>query len=295
MKSLKNKEKMMKHKAIGTFLLAMGLALSSQAALTAWWNFEETNLPANGDRIYDEVGGTPARMWNTAWSGLSVPGKFGNPSTGGVYFDGVTDNMEVANADAGALQSTGSFSMAMWFKPDGVQVNWARLIDSASNVSGGPQNGWRVTKTNVDGTLQFAAKTGSGNVTLNSTDSYQNNVWNLLVVRYDVSGNASLNILTEGDTVNAAFVAANLASGATGGAVTYPGAATRIGSALGSSSVYEYKGYMDDLAFFDSVLTDADVATIFNSGVAAIPEPGTLVMVAASGAAILFIRRKFAI
>jgi len=282
----------MKKKITGIMMLALGLAVGSQAALTAWWDFEETvaSPNANGGAINDNVANTPATLWNTLYQGLNVPGKFGNASTGGIYFDGVTDNMAVLNANGAATQPAGNFSIALWIKPVGAQQSFARFVDTASNKGGAPNDGYRLNTTATAGQVQFAT---SGGVNLTASDTYSTNQWNLLVVRYGAGGTVSLNVLTEGDSVDAAFVSANATTASAGTAISYSGGNTKMGASLATSSDFEYKGYMDDLAFFDNVISDADVATIFNSGVSVIPEPATLGLVAAAGGALLFIRRKF--
>jgi len=78
----------------------------------------------------------------------------------------------------------------------------------------------------------------------------------------------SLNVLAESDTVDAAFVASNKESTAALGPLDFDYASTsgdlgktwfgaRQGSAL------DYDGLIDDLAYFDGLLTDAEIAGAF--------------------------------
>jgi len=192
-----------------------------------------------GAPIADNVAGLGLQMWNT-WdeAHLNVAGVIGS----GVYFDGTSDNPLVNKADPnlGVTQQASNFTIALWVNPDGAAENWDRIIDAAPNAGGNPDTGYRLNFDN----------TGSANFATNGTsiigDTIGVDVWNLLVVRFDGSGNVSLNVLTAGDTVNAAFVGTNAAkdTGVADILYTDPAGHTKFGAQLSNSGNNDYKGYI---------------------------------------------------
>jgi len=248
--------------------------------LSAWWDFEETvaSPNSNGGYIYDEVASIPGGLFNTLYTtgALSVPGKFGSATTGGIYLDGNRDNMVISTNDTLAVQPIGDFSIALWIKPDGAQLSFARLVDTASNLGGAPHDGYRLNTTGTAGQLQFAA---FGGVNVSSANSFTTNEWNLVVVRYESGGTVSLNILNEGNPVDAAFVTTNSTIGSAGTGITYATDKARIGAGNANNAEYEYKGWMDDLAFYSGLLTDEQISAMFYGGVGAqppVPEIGNI-------------------
>ena len=239
-------------------LVACG-TLSSYGALTAHWDFNES-APANSREIYDNISGTTNKLWGGANNGLGVAGNLGD-ANGGLYFDGDDAHALVTQADAVAagMNAANDFSIALWVNPllGYTQKNVARFVDASAN--GLSDGGYRLQYTG--GKLNFSANNGAAI----SGDTIESGVWNLLVLRYTAAGVATVNVLTAGDTVDAAFVAGNSATSASAaGDITYEaGRITKIGARNVNSDHDEFKGTMDDLQFFSGVLSDAEVAALY--------------------------------
>ncbi len=100
--------------------------------------------------------------------------------------------------------------------------------------------------------------------------------WILLVLRHDLDGDVTMNVLQDGDTVDTAFVAANSESWPTAGPIVYAEGELKFGRLIGGGRKHD--GQMDGVAFYDEILTDAEIATIFNSApssdpIAVSPQP----------------------
>jgi hypothetical protein len=89
-------------------------------------------------------------------------------------------------------------------------------------------------------------------------------------LRHDLDGDVTMNVLFDGDSVDAAFVAANSESWPTAGPIVYGEAELKFGRLIGGGRKFD--GQMDALAFYDEVLTDEQIATMFyNAGGSAYP------------------------
>jgi hypothetical protein len=85
--------------------------------------------------------------------------------------------------------------------------------------------------------------------------------WILLVLRHDLDGEVTMNVLQDGDSVDTAFVAANSESWPTAGSIVYAEGELKLGRMNGGGRKFD--GKMDAVAFYDEVLTDAQIAMMF--------------------------------
>ena len=203
---------------------------------------------------------------------------------GGLYFDGSRASAQLPSADAitAGMNEANDFSIAMWVNPEGAQQANARLVESSGNTV--TLGGYRLSMAAT--VLEFRASNGL----IMSGDTVTADTWNLVVLRYDALGVATLNVLTAGDAVDAAFVTGNSAISAASGDISYVvDLRTIFGVRNANTAENEFKGSMDDIMFFSGTLTDQEVSDMYTT---VIPEPATLGLVAGMGGALLFIRRK---
>jgi hypothetical protein len=263
----------------------------SAAVLSALWQFEETS----GDTTTDSVASLPGAAENGA--DLSATGRFGS----GIDFSGdVTDAAHVTTTTAGgraATQQTGDFSVLVWIQPTAADLtnNFNRFIDTSSNT-GAITTGYRLMSQSgatVD-QFRFLGDSGASNTSIIHSRKFVADTWTLLAVRYDTDGQATLNVLMDGDTVNSAFVGTNIESVAANGPIVYAVDEDTVFGAQDTPLIdnNDYEGLMDDAAFFSTLLTDAEIATVFNSGAATftIPEPSTALLLI--GGMLGLIRRR---
>jgi hypothetical protein len=259
------------------------------ATLEALWEFSETA----GSTAADSVAGEPMNIFDNA--NLNIAGRFGS----GIEFsnDGTQAARGVINGANGiaASQQTGDFSVAVWVRPTAEDLadNFARIIDTSSNNSG-ITTGYRLFTGSDPTKFRFLADSGA-NTDLNHSRTLSGDTWTLLVVRYDTDGQATANVLLDGDIVNTAFVASNSESVSANGPVVYAdGENTNIGSQDSPVLGNDFDGAMDDIAFFSGLLTDEEIATIYNSGAATfVPEPSTAGLLAVGLLGLSARRRKW--
>jgi len=232
----------------------------------ARWDFEETS----GSTATDESGLYVANL--TGSDTLDVDGRFGS----GIDFAGDGGaSMDAASAEA--FRFSGDFSVALWVRSD---IEWGahtRFID-LSAVDGGLQDSYRLfTHSGVNSdNFKFMSRQDGSNTQNIHTRDMPAETWILLVLRNDLDGDVTMNVLQDGDSVDAAFVTANSESWPTAGPIVYAEAELKFGRLIGGGRKFD--GQMDGVAFYDHILSDADIATIFNKppgskAVAASPMP----------------------
>ncbi|MHC4726837.1 MAG: LamG-like jellyroll fold domain-containing protein, partial [Planctomycetota bacterium] len=237
------------------FLVVFVLMVSQacNAVEVARWDFEETS----GTTATDQSG-----LYVATFEGsdtLDVDGKFGS----GVDFAG--DGGAIIDA-AGieALQFTGDFSIALWIKSDVEFGAHTRFID-ISAADGGLQDSYRLFTHSGDNTdnFKFMSRQDGSNTQNIHTRDMPAETWIMLVLRHDLDGDVTMNVLFDGDSVDTAFVAANSESWPTAGPIVYAPGELKFGRMNGTGRKFD--GQMDALAFYDEVLTDDQVATMFYS------------------------------
>lgn len=254
-----------------TVLLACPL---HAATLTGLWQFEETS----GIVATDSVAALNGDLVSGA--DLNATGKNGS----GIDFSAdVTQAARVVTstvAGHAATQPTGDFSILVWIKPTAADLvnTFNRFIDTSSNA-GAITTGYRLMTNSGANSDNFRFLGDSGaNTSVIHTRNLVADTWALLIARYDTDGQATVNVLFDGDSVDSAFVGTNNQSVSANGPIIYnPGENTNFGS-MDTPTIdnNDFEGVMDDAAFFSDVLTDEEVATAFNSGAAtflAVPEP----------------------
>jgi len=235
------------------YLVSFVLAISQvcNAVEVARWDFEETS----GTTATDQSGQYVATLGGS--DTLDVDGRFGS----GIDFAG--DGGAVIDAASSEdFRFTGDFSIALWVNSD---VTWGahtRFID-ISAADGGLADSFRLFTHSGDDTdnFKFMSRQDGSNTQNIHTRDMPVGTWILLVLRHDLDGDVTMNVLQEDDSVDAAFVAANSESWPTAGPIVFAEAEMKLGRMNGENRKFD--GKMDALAFYDEVLTDDQVATMF--------------------------------
>jgi hypothetical protein len=232
-----------------TFIFMVSQACN--AVEIARWDFEETS----GTTATDHTGQYVATLEGS--DTLDVDGKFGS----GIDFAG--DGGAVVDlAGSEAFRFTGDFSIALWVKSDVTWGDHTRFVD-ISAADGGLADSYRLfTHSGEDSdNFKFMSRQDGSNTRTIHTRDLAVETWILLVLRNDLDGEITMNVLQDGDNVDEAFVAANSESWPTAGPVVYAPAELKLGRMNGTGRKFD--GQMDALAFYDEVLTDVQVATMF--------------------------------
>jgi len=243
----------MSTKLVFCISLALVIAQVGHADEVARWDFEETT----GATATDQSGVYVANLAGS--DTLDVDGKFGS----GIDFAG-DGGATVDAATVDALRFTEDFSILLWINPNGAVADYARFVDMSA-ADGGLADSYRLmtgSGDNADNFRFMSRQTGS-NTSLFHSRAIAVGTWNLMVVRHDLDGDVTLNVLQDGDTVDTAFVATNSESAATAGPIEYAAGDLKLGRLIGGGR--KFTGQMDGVAFYGNLLTDAEITTIFNS------------------------------
>ncbi len=258
----------MSTKMVYWFSLVLMAAHAGYAGEVARWDFDETS----GTTATDQSGLYVATL--TGSDTLDVDGKFGS----GVDLAG-DGGMTVDAASSEAFRFPGDFTIVLWINPDVAVGDYIRFVD-ISAADGGLADSYRLMTGNGASAdnFRFMSEQQDGS---NTSDIHTRDLavetWSLLVVRHDLDGDVTMNVLQDGDVVDAAFVGANSESWPTAGGIVYAAGELKFGRLIGTGRKFD--GKLDGIAFYDEVLTDAAIATVFNSApvsdpIAVSPKPG---------------------
>ncbi len=235
------------------FLIYFVLVVSQacNAVEVARWDFEETS----GTTATDQSGLYVATLGGS--DTLDVDGRFGS----GIDFAG--DGGAVIDlASSEDFRFTGDFSISLWINSDVEFGAHTRFID-ISVADGGLTDSYRLFTHSGDNTdnFKFMSRQDGSNTQNIHTRDMAVGTWILLVLRHDLDGNVTMNVLQDGDSVDEAFVEANSESWPTLGGIVYGAGELKLARMNGTGRKFD--GKMDALAFYDEVLTDAQVAMMF--------------------------------
>lgn len=273
-------------KIMAVAVLAAGVA---QAALVHYYELES----ATANQALDSVGSNIGTVTDaTVTSGL-----FGNA----YYFGGDGDRVNL-NAVIG-VRPTGTFTTAFWMKTANTDQNNKQILGNNYTAANAPSVattglGWIIKTQNTPSNTRVFIDDGADKVLPNGPLLTSNN-WQLVVLRFQSVGAgtsvarfSNLSLLSGATNITAATVDGNTGVLATMNAtLTYdtPVKSTYLGALSDGASGFE--GIIDDLRFYNHSLSDAEIADLYNAGVAAIPEPATLGMIGAGAFLVLAVRR----
>ena len=240
--------------AIATVL---GISTSAQAALVAYWPFDEGTGSTATDTISGNVGTFSGGgiTYNT-----TVPPQLGTGSS--VSFSSA--NNEIIVPDSPSVSVTSDMTITAWVNPE--------TSTSARNILAKDGNGayrYRLESTDVQWMLfndggGFQVITGAG------PTAVTNNAWNHIAMTTDFAA-GELRFYLNGSLVDTQVVSEPSIADGAGNLI--------IGNfAIGNTE--SYRGLMDDLAIFDEALAPWQIAALANglAPTGLIPEPSTAVM-----------------
>lgn len=237
------------------FTIAMTHRPPSKANLVDWYRMDEGTGTTTADGSGNGAGGgngnlAPAVNDPPIWS----EGVIGSS----LFFNGYNNQVTTA-----ALEGTlgGTCSISVWVKTqakgfvgntDNMDVHGIVGVSESGSVA--PATGNDIQYLFLNGSGQFSARTGNV-AAVNSGFTINNNAWHHVVMTRD-STSGAIEIYVDGvRRVNG--------TGETGVKTTTFNAIGRVLAT--ATSTQRYLGYLDELKFYNSVITSTDVADLYNA------------------------------
>lgn len=245
----------------------------TQASLIALYEFEEPEPSDAPGAVIDRVAGNNGSTVMGAGVTQGVAGKFGNAyqfTAGGVDL----------GSDP-AVQPTDGFTITMWINSTTLRA-FDRYLESQSTNANG-QHGIRLDSGASGDRFRALIRSGNagGNTQHTHSTTLMANAWYFAATRYNsASSGLQLTVLADAGSTTAGAVAGATQTAAvlnTGALNTPHARSTLLGLEVPTGNTNNMRGFMDDVAFFDHVLTDQELADTFNNGAAffLIPEPSS--------------------
>lgn len=252
------------------FLVCLGA--SSQASLVALYQFEEPEPSDGVGAVIDSVGSNNGTIVSGGGVTQGAAGRFGNA------YDFAAGGVDLGSSSA--VQPTDGFTITMWINPSTLNA-FDRYLESQSTNTNA-QHGIRLDSGGSGANFRALIRSGTAsNTQLTHSATISAGTWYFAAARYDSNGaGLQLTVLADAASTTAGAVgAATETAGALNtGTLNSPHARTTLlGLEIPAGNPNNLRGRMDDVAFFDHVLTDDELATAFNSGaIALIPEPSSI-------------------
>ncbi len=268
-------------KITSTAVAAIILHGEAQGAITAGYRFDETGGTTLADSIRGFLGnGTLYNFDGAQW----VPGKIGMA----LDFDGANDFVLATNA---LPTGTQTFSISMWAWAD-VNAQWGSLVKNWSGPAGSTHFGLDSSSGRIS---NYLGTNGGVDGPIIAPATFTTNTWHHLALTWDGPGRSEV-LYIDGVSVATRVTPSGAFLSALG---TNMGFGVKLNESTTGASTDCCPGYwngkMDDLAFFDTVLTPVEVQQIKTNGdngiSVMVPEPGTA-LIAGVGAAALLLRRR---
>lgn len=209
-----------------------------QTNLVAWWKFNE----ASGTRINSVLANSALDLTPVNSPGVGT-GILGN----GVDF--TVSNQHLTCSDNALLNplGNGDFSIHFWVKFDTAPAYY---------LFGQGAGNYNLIIGIFSSTVQVSLNSGSGGGA-NFSYSMTSGVWHNVVVTVNRTGNNS-SFYVDGSPI---FTTGTALYG------TVYGGPLIVGNYAGGSFIYAPDGIMDEVAYWDRVLTPAEVTTLYNGGI----------------------------
>jgi len=223
---------------------------------SAWWKFDEESGSSAADSSVNTNTGTLHNM-STPW----VAGKFGNA----LDFDGSDDYVQVADHSSISF-GTGSFSIAFWIKKDSFSADGEVLI----NGSSGPPpaetgNRYEITNTNSYGD---GDPTPSGAMVFIIDNHAAGNKKVLTSNTTFVTGDWVHCVCIRDATVPQLYIYRNavLDDDKPGHALDIDSSGEPLYIAQDENGGQRFQGQLDDIRFYNYVLSGDDIDDLYNAG-----------------------------
>jgi hypothetical protein len=203
------------------------------------------NVFISGSTLIDTSGSSPQLSGSILGPAAGAAG----PIAEALNFDGVNDYVDLPD---GFSDFTGGMTVSVWVYPTAAN-NWARFIDFGN---GAPNNNIVFARNGTSNTLSFEAYNGStGGGSVSASEAIALNQWQLFTATLSRWGYA---VLYKNGV--------RIASGQT----AIPPIVTRTNNYIGKSNWPDayYKGRIDDLGIWSRALTSAEVAGVYDRGLA---------------------------
>lgn len=244
---------------------------SLQNGLQVYINFDG-NVNAQGGTTINGVnftGSPTAGTLNTAVTPNYQPGMFGNSAffqNNTTSSQSITWGVSLGNLDS-LYNNPNDFSFSLWTKTPTNGWTQDRAIFGNKNWTSGSNTGWNVVTTSgktlnwnaTGGRWDISYQKGSGVAPTTASYGVNDGNWHLTTV---VFNRATSEVRTYLDGVNGSTGLIRTATGPLGAGFRTIIGASGHGSFSGSS-------YIDDLAIWNRVLTDAEVKALYNGGTGA--------------------------
>jgi MSHA biogenesis protein MshQ len=216
-------------------IVSQGGIIPFPSGCTAYYAFSV----GSGTTITDSIGSSNGST-NANWT---TSGKRGN----GISFPDASEK-NITIASTSAVRFSGSFSISLWVYPSANQSQTERFIIHKSVY---PYN-YRIDYPSDK--FNFACAIDGNWNAVTTTETWARQNWHHLVCIYDASAGKKL-------YVNNVLKASN----ANTGTLTNNTAALTMGRYAGGNG-YDYAGRVDEVAFWNRVLTSTEVSNLYNSG-----------------------------
>lgn len=228
---------------------------SSALTSAAVWRIERVIV--DGTFTYNDFisNGDFNQIWDNRLS-LFPPAAFNNGSS--IQFDGVNDNLTIADAASLRLDFNTPFTISFWFKTsnNGVQNIITKQTNNANAT------GYAVwLETNGRVTFEFR-NAGSNRIEITtSTTGFNDGSWHHVVITHSGSGLSTGMTMYVDGTSRAFTTAAN-----TLGGLTTSSTATLYFAVNKTGSGAPFRGNLDEICIWDAEYSAANVTTIYNLG-----------------------------
>ena len=178
-------------------------------------------------------------------------------------FDGVDDFVNLGNNSSLRPTVNNGVSLSLWCKWADITTATSRIFSNSSDSSAAAYYGLACNK-NASGYLSMSTGDGGGfaasdrRTRKTNAAVVSNNTWHHIVFVWTNEVSSTWRIYVDGDSKASA-------SSGTGGVNAYTTDDAFIGKRIIASTSYA-NGLMDEVAFFDTVLSSDGVADIYNSG-----------------------------
>ena len=234
---------------------------------TSWYKLNSSDVFDSGTgnwtiKDYGSRGedGTSDGMTSSSLVNSDLPSSTSGYSPYAIDLDGTSENFVVDNSSTDL--NVDYLTVSVWFNPDALQ-QFKTLIGNRYFNNGFMS--WALQLKN-DGTIRYLQKTPSVGTAFVSTDTYNADAWNHVAVTYDGTnakiylngGTPVVYAVTGPIQYDSGFISDNLTIGAA------PGSGSTASPGPPSQFI---DGQLSNLAIWNSGLSAANVATIYNNGI----------------------------